>query len=211
MENNLDLQNTVLKKETKQLFSIISNKFKEIGDTLESRNIVFEDKERLIISINGRQQITSIIISDTFYNSLKINELIEYLLKTINHSIKGSFRINMEEFIKVDYKNEFDEVISKETPIIKTSVEKYIKGLENTKQLLNTIVITRQSKSKLITITMVGTKKIKTLEINPILFTKENKAKIEEELIELINEVTTEIDQEASKSIEGIKKELINT
>jgi DNA-binding protein YbaB len=203
MEDRMDLQNTILKKETKQLISTVSNKMKEMGDGLYSNNILFEDKDKGInIVINGKQQIKSINISNSLFSSMKKNEMIEYLMRMINLAIGESYRANITELLKFNYQHEFDEVISKEPLNIQASIEIYKKGLDQIQQLLDTIQKSARSKSDSIGLTMLGTKKLRSLEINPEYLAIENKSKIEEELVESINRVIREINQEVGGKLE---------
>ncbi len=205
----MDLQKTILKKETKQLFSIVSNQMREMEAELESNDILFKDKDKgIIIVINGKQQIKSINISNTLFSSMENNEMVEYLMRVINLAIGESYRVKLKGLLQFNYQNEYDEVISKEPPNVQASIEKYRKGLDQVRQSLDTILLSARSKSDSIGLTMLGILRLRSLEINPEFLVLENKSKIEEELIELINRAIREINQEVGGKLEEKGMEL---
>ncbi len=206
MEN----QSYKLSKRAEGYFSTIKEKMMELNEKMESNLLLVKDENQYVhIVINGKQRIQSMVISDLLLNSKDKQEVCRYLLGIINSAIQKSNFDNLINAQKTISVKEYHEMINQE----KQSITETIKGMEKSFQAeLNELAYIKKhtiSDAGNISVVMSGLQQIQLLEIDPLYITSENKNKLINEIIEVVNKATIEIQKEAIDKIKQQDNELL--
>ena len=205
----MDRQKIMLAKQTKDYLSSLKIKMKELSKTMEGRIIHVKDENNFVdITINGKQKILSLTISDGLMEWKAKKEIIIVLTTSINRAIQQTNRINMEEVLNTISLTEYANIISREQQDVVDSIKEVEKGVGRFAQEPLLLRKNAVSKSGNIKIGMSGANILQTMEIRGDYFTSKNKEKVAEEIIEVVNAVTQENQKEITKRIEKTDREI---
>ncbi len=197
-----------LGKHTSDYLLSAKEKMKFLSNSLESRIINIADENKYVaITINGKQRILSLEISNILLDSKDKKEVSEYLLKTLNKAIRQSTLNNLKELLKIISFGEYKQIISDEKPETLNTIQKVENDMNRYSQGLPLIQKTASSTSGMVKIVMSGANIIQSLDIPDRELTSKNKQFIIVEIIDTVNELIGQFQQDMSTQILKSDKE----
>jgi DNA-binding protein YbaB len=204
----MEIPKSKLKKHTSDYLLSAKEKMKSISNSLELRIMPIVDENKyLAISINGKQRILSMEISNILLETKDKKEVLDYLLKTINKAIRQSTLNNLKELLKIISIGEYKQIITDEKPENLQSIQKVENDVNRYSQKLPSIQKSASSNSGMVKIVMTGANIIQSLDIPEKELTSKNKEIIITEIVDTVNELISQFQQDMSNQILKSDKE----
>jgi len=195
-ESMMEPEKVKLTKTSEDYFSCSREKMRAISETLDSRMMrIADENNHVAITINGKQALKSIEISNLLLDTTQKGDVIDILVNNINAALQKSGRANLEELMKVISLKEYVEILAHEQAQVQGSISKVGKKINQFTEGLLSVKKKAVSKSGNVEMTMSGANLILSIVIPDAFLSSGNKMQIESDLLETTNELTDQIQQ----------------
>jgi DNA-binding protein YbaB len=197
-----------LDEQRKGYLTGVNEKILHLRSDMDSRiNYVADENNFITLSINDKQVVLSLDISDILLNSSDKREVSDQLLRVINQAIQKTNKNIMTELREVISLSEINEIISHEQERVVNTIEIFRNNIIKTIQELGSINRSVDSRSGNIHLVMSGVKILQSLEISNEYLSSNSKKILEEELIDILNRGLQEIQDEIAKRLKECENE----